>query len=923
MRIGCLQFAPQVGDVDNNLNRADAVLNRANPEDLDLLVLPELAFSGYNFKSLRDIVPFLEPSKSGITSLWARTTALKHNCVVAAGYPEKVDVSQHWPTSPEYYNSLIVVNSEGETIANYRKTHLYYTDETWALENPNGFYRGYLPGIGRAALGICMDLKFEAPWSAFEFAFHVLDMRANVVIMSMAWLTREDAREFSRLPKEPDMDTLTYWVRRLEPLIRSESDDEIIVIFANRTGMEGDAVYAGTSAVIGIKGGEVSVYGLLGRGEKELLVVDTAAAPFAQLVYRPERDTVAESDAGTHSGASSPREATDIGPSGSPSPSTMSKSPNAPGSRRADAGSSTGPSDANGHDARSISGSHMLITPDPSSFLSPAFPATPFEESPISPRYFWALPDHPKAPGASHSPTSSPRPKFADAFTQQHGLTRLTRRVEDATRNSGPAQTAEVRREVNSLQGGRSSHPPPPEPGSSSRVGGEERFHSTVAAHPSSSYNIRASGATADPAAHLPLSHPRSSTLQDEASGRLHSPPKSHDAAPDHRQRPSASPDLEKIGADLMVFEEGTRPRRDSLECHADEDDFVVFHSSRTQRHKSHKREQPLSPRESDQPSRKNMKDTEERTSEHVSPRLTHTPSLGSPRSGNDHSQFSRSSTRTKDSSPKHHELRNLDRGGGHRDRKRSPQKHSPKLSQGPSPGLRSPHSKLSPAGSDQAGVLSRHKSPEPGPEEKVQLWNDQPSRRMGSTKGFRVTGNMPPADDSNTNKPRVLPEDGVVIHASSVMTIETHNSPTTFEVGLKTPKAMILAPGMDVDNGPLAAVVTTTVEPAPLKGVVGALRFGVVREIDSWFITIASSEESIFVVLGSHAAAAMPTAVGPYLLVKSDSADGPYFTVRDPRTWQQKLLGASSTMLSDLRFLSRDLLAVRSKAARCNAVDH
>jgi hypothetical protein len=40
------QFAPQVGDVDNNLNRADAVLSKANPKNLDLLVLPELAFSG-------------------------------------------------------------------------------------------------------------------------------------------------------------------------------------------------------------------------------------------------------------------------------------------------------------------------------------------------------------------------------------------------------------------------------------------------------------------------------------------------------------------------------------------------------------------------------------------------------------------------------------------------------------------------------------------------------------------------------------------------------------------------------------------------------------------------------------------------------------------------------------------------------------
>lgn len=35
-----------MGDVDNNLNRADAVLSRANPQNLDLLVLPELAFSG-------------------------------------------------------------------------------------------------------------------------------------------------------------------------------------------------------------------------------------------------------------------------------------------------------------------------------------------------------------------------------------------------------------------------------------------------------------------------------------------------------------------------------------------------------------------------------------------------------------------------------------------------------------------------------------------------------------------------------------------------------------------------------------------------------------------------------------------------------------------------------------------------------------
>ncbi|WQF84225.1 Putative carbon-nitrogen hydrolase, protein amidase [Colletotrichum destructivum] len=312
MRIGCLQFAPQVGDIDNNLNRADSCLNKANTDNLDILVLPELAFTGYNFKSLQHISHFLEPSGSGITSLWARTTALKYNCNVVVGYPEKVDVSNKWPTGPEFYNSAIIVNGDGETIANYRKSFLYHTDETWALEGGKGFYEGWIPGLGNTSIGICehglevikssfqhhryslltfdSPYKFQAPWHAFEFAFHVLEYDSNLVILSMAWMTREDGRMFSRMPNEPDMDTLTYWVTRLEPLIRAEKKEEIIIVFCNRTGIEDDAVYAGTSAVIGIQDGEVKVYGLLGRGERELLVIDTDNPPYGKLVYRPESE---------------------------------------------------------------------------------------------------------------------------------------------------------------------------------------------------------------------------------------------------------------------------------------------------------------------------------------------------------------------------------------------------------------------------------------------------------------------------------------------------------------------------------------------------------------------------------------------------------------------------------------------------------
>lgn len=79
-----------------------------------------------------------------------------------------------------------------------------------------------------------------------------------------------------------------YWLSRLEPLIHDESGQEVIVVFANRTGSEDDVMYAGTSAVVGIQDGEVRVYGILGRGDRGLLTVDTDREPYGKLVYRPE-----------------------------------------------------------------------------------------------------------------------------------------------------------------------------------------------------------------------------------------------------------------------------------------------------------------------------------------------------------------------------------------------------------------------------------------------------------------------------------------------------------------------------------------------------------------------------------------------------------------------------------------------------------
>lgn len=62
---------------------------RLGPGELDLLVLPELALTGYCFASAAEIAPFLEPQR-GPTFELSRELAQRLGCVVVAGYPERI-----------------------------------------------------------------------------------------------------------------------------------------------------------------------------------------------------------------------------------------------------------------------------------------------------------------------------------------------------------------------------------------------------------------------------------------------------------------------------------------------------------------------------------------------------------------------------------------------------------------------------------------------------------------------------------------------------------------------------------------------------------------------------------------------------------------------------------------------------------------
>lgn len=340
MKIACLQFAPEIGRVRENITRAEKILTESSiaAGDLDVLVLPELAFSGYNFLTLDAITPYLESTSAGISTQWASDTAKRLKCTIIVGYPEvssssstdnrsNASASQeldelHTPGRPVVpindpsfsynYNSAVTVAPSGEVVGHYRKSHLYYSDTTWAREG-SGFSVGQpflhlhsdktttrskpiaptSDGTKNAAqdskvvMGICMDLNnynFTAPWTAWEFATHIVTSEANMAIVSMAWsssdLTVEDVS--GAAAAEPELSTLSYWVERLRPVVENKAR-KVIVVLANRCGIEpgadADVYYAGTTTVMRLGQGEVELWDVLGKGEERLLMVDTAMAP--------------------------------------------------------------------------------------------------------------------------------------------------------------------------------------------------------------------------------------------------------------------------------------------------------------------------------------------------------------------------------------------------------------------------------------------------------------------------------------------------------------------------------------------------------------------------------------------------------------------------------------------------------------------
>lgn len=174
-RIGFVQYEVRFGAAAEN---AATVRRLLTGVQADLLVLPELSLSGYDFPNPQTVREAAEPFGEGPTFSLASELAVSTGAVIVAGYPER--------GSAGCYNSALLATPAGG-LYNYRKIHLFNREQ-------DIFLPGDAPppvietAMGRVGVMICFDWFF--PEVARSLALRGADVLAHPSNLVLPWCQR-------------------------------------------------------------------------------------------------------------------------------------------------------------------------------------------------------------------------------------------------------------------------------------------------------------------------------------------------------------------------------------------------------------------------------------------------------------------------------------------------------------------------------------------------------------------------------------------------------------------------------------------------------------------------------------------------------------------------------------------------------------
>ncbi len=118
-KAGFFQFHPLFGDVQANLKKIISALNKIKA---DLVVLPELALTGYYFSNRDELEHLAEDPKNSITIDCLKKFCKENQLYMVIGFAEKA--------LDKVFNSALLLGPEG-MIHTYRKLHLFNTEKDY------------------------------------------------------------------------------------------------------------------------------------------------------------------------------------------------------------------------------------------------------------------------------------------------------------------------------------------------------------------------------------------------------------------------------------------------------------------------------------------------------------------------------------------------------------------------------------------------------------------------------------------------------------------------------------------------------------------------------------------------------------------------------------------------------------------------
>jgi predicted amidohydrolase len=242
-RIACVQMQPVIGDVALNLDRSIAFITRAAEGGADLVVLPELANTGYVFQSRAEAFSVAEAVPDGPTTRRWAEIARDKNIYLVAGITERDGAA--------LYNSAVVLGPEGY-IGTYRKMHLWNAENLY-FEPGNLGFPVFATPIGRIGVAICYD-----GWFPETFRLQALQ-GADLICVPTNWVPIP-----GQAPGQPAMANLL--------LMAAAHSNSVYIAAADRIGTERGQPFEGQSLIVAHTGWPVG--GPASRDGEEIVFAD-------------------------------------------------------------------------------------------------------------------------------------------------------------------------------------------------------------------------------------------------------------------------------------------------------------------------------------------------------------------------------------------------------------------------------------------------------------------------------------------------------------------------------------------------------------------------------------------------------------------------------------------------------------------------